>query len=142
MNNIEDRKYREAVLSKLDALQALEEATVREIRSRMIKNADVLDAFKNNNKAKKNALIQAINVLAGGASAKMSKDIVGDTYAQSLTSFRENYAKQTEGINPVVKKLASEIALVDQAPTIEAMCTYCRLPPPSINTERTRVTSV
>lgn len=122
MTNIEAHKYREAVVAKLDALQALEEAAVREIRAKMISkvNADVLDTFKNDKKAKENALNQAINVLAGGASAKMGKDVVGEAYAQSLASFRENYAKQPEGSDPVLKKLAAELAVVGQAPTIEA----------------------
>lgn len=122
LTNIEAHKYREAIVAKLDALQALEEAAVREIRAKMISKvqADVLDTFKNDKKAKENALNQAIAVLASGANAKMGKDVVGEAFTQSLANFRENYAKQPEGSDPVLVKLKEELAVVGKAPAIEA----------------------
>jgi len=122
LTSLEAHKFRESVVAKLDALQALEDAAVREIRGKLVSKvqSDVLDTFKNDKKAKENALNAAINVLAGGASAKYGKDVVGEVFTQSLANFRDNYAKQPEGSDPVLVKLAAELAVVAKVPVIEA----------------------
>jgi len=119
---IEAQKFRDAIVAKLDALQPLEDAAVREIKGKMVSKvqADVLDTFKNDKKAKENALNQAIAVLAGGANAKLGKDVVGEVFTHSIASFRDNYAKQPEGSDPVLVKLHTELASVAKAPTVEA----------------------
>jgi len=119
---LEHHKYREAIVAKLESLSALEEAAVREIRAKMISKvqADVLNTFKNDKKAKENALNQAIAVLAGGATAKMGKDVVGEVFSQALHNYSAEYAKQPEGSDPVLKKLLQEISVVAQAPVPES----------------------
>jgi len=120
---MEAYKFREAIVTKLDSLSALEEAAVREIRGKMVSKVqkDVLETFKTDKKVKENALNQAIAVLAGGVNAKMGKDVVGEVFTQSLVSFRENYAKQPEGSDPVLVKLQSELSVVAKAPVIDAV---------------------
>jgi len=119
---MEQHKYRDAIVAKLESLQVLEDGAVREIRARMISkvHADVLNTFKTDKKAKENALNQAIAVLAGGAAAKYGKDVVGEVFSQSLVQYKEDYAKQPEGSDPVLKKLAEEIAVIAKAPVVDA----------------------
>eukprot|EP01034_Spumella_vulgaris_P035330 gene35330-43563_t len=122
LTNQEAHKYRDAVVKKLDSLYALEEAANNAIRARVISKvqSDVLNTFKTDRKAKDNALNQAIAVLAGGANAKLGKDVVGELFASSLKSYQEDYAKQPAGSDPILKKLQEDMADVAKAPEISS----------------------
>jgi hypothetical protein len=122
LTNQEAHKYRDAVVKKLDSLYALEDAASNAIRSRMINKvqSDVVNTFKNDRKAKDNALNQAIAVLAGGANAKLGKDVVGELFASSLVNYKEAYAKLPAGSDEILKKLEEDMAAVALAPVIDA----------------------
>jgi F0F1-type ATP synthase membrane subunit b/b' len=69
LNQREAHLYREAIVKKLDSLQALEDSAVQAIRHRMLTKvkSDVVKTFTTDQKAKDLALTRAIEVLAGGA---------------------------------------------------------------------------
>ena len=121
LNRTEEHKYREAIVKKLDSLYALEEAATSAIRNRMINNvkSDVVKTFTEDKKAKEDALSQAIAVLAGGANAKLGKDIVGDAFKTSLSNYRNNYAKQPAGSDPILVQLEKDMAAVATAPVVD-----------------------
>jgi hypothetical protein len=120
LNRIEEHKYREAIVKKLESLQALEEAASTAIRNRIVTSvkSDVLNTFKTNKKAQENALEQAIAVLAGGANAKLGKDVVGEVFLTSLKTYKENYAKQPAGSDEILKQLEKDMAAVASAPEV------------------------
>ncbi len=122
LTNQEAHHYRDAIVKKLESLSALEESASNAIRSRMITKvqSDVLETFKNDRKAKDNALNQAIAVLAGGANAKLGKDVVGELFSASLVNYKEAYAKQPAGSDLILKKLEEDMAAIAQAPLIES----------------------
>jgi len=122
LTNQEAHKYRDATVKKLESLFALEEAATNAIRARTITKvqSEVVNVFKTDRKAKDNALNQAIAVLAGGANGKLGKDVVGELFASSLKSYKENYAKQPAGSDLILKKLEEDVAAVATAPEIDA----------------------
>lgn len=122
LNHREAHMYRDAIVKKLDSLHALEESAVYAIRSRMVNQvkADVVNTFANDKKAKEAALNRAIEVLAGGAKGKMGEDIVGKAFTQALSNYRDTYAKQPAGSDPILNQLEKDVAAVAQAPVIES----------------------
>jgi hypothetical protein len=122
LTNQEAHKYREAVVKKLDSLYALEEAASNAIRARMINKvqSDVVNTFKTDQKAKENALNQAMAVLAGGANAKMGKDVVGELFKSSLVSYKTAYSKLPAGSDEILKKLEEDMAAVAVAPVVDS----------------------
>lgn len=122
LNQREVHLYREAIVKKLDSLHALEDSAVLAIRNRMMTKvkADVVNTFSTDQKAKDLALSRAIEVLAGGAKGKLGKDVVGDVFAQALSNYREAYAKQPEGSDPILKQLEKDMAAVATAPVVES----------------------
>jgi hypothetical protein len=120
LNHLEEHKYREAIVKKLDSLHALEEATAAALRARTIAavKAEVLDTFANDRKAKDNALNQAIAVLSAGAKGKMGRDIVGDAFGAALSNYKENYQKSGKS-DPILEKLEAEMINIAQAPVVE-----------------------
>lgn len=118
LNSQEEHKYREAVIRKLDSLYAIEEKASSAIRRRMLSTVqhDVLELFKNDRKAKDDALNQAINVLSGGANAKLGKDIVGAAFSSALSNYMADYQKQAPGSDPILVQLEKDIAAVSEAP--------------------------
>lgn len=122
LNCHEEHLFRDAIARKLDALVAVEDNAAHAIKTRMMSkiNDDVVNAFKTDAKVKDAALAQALSVLStsthkGGA--KMSKDIVGDMYAQSLKSYTAAYAKQPAGSDSIVAQMEKDIAAIIQPPT-------------------------
>jgi F0F1-type ATP synthase membrane subunit b/b' len=122
LNQREAHLYREAIVKKLDSLQALEDSAVQAIRHRMLTKvkSDVVRTFTTDQKAKDLALTRAIEVLAGGAKAKLGKDVVGEVFAQSLASYRDAYAKQPQGSDPILKQLEKDMASVAEAPVVDS----------------------
>lgn len=122
LNQREVHLYREAIVKKLDSLQALEDSAVQAIRNRMLTKvkSDVVKTFTTDQKAKDLALTRAIEVLSGGAKAKLGKDVVGDVFAQALTNYKQEYAKQPEGSDPILKQLEKDMAAVAAAPVVDS----------------------
>jgi len=122
LNKAEEAKYREAIEKKLDALYAVEEQALSSIRNRMVSavKTEVVDIFKNDKKAKENALNAAIAVLAAGEGGKLGKDIVGDVFASSLASYKENYAKQDPKQDGILVQLEKDIANIVTPPVVDA----------------------
>jgi hypothetical protein len=122
LNQREAHLYREAIVKKLDSLQALEDSAVQAIRHRMLTKvkSDVVKTFTTDQKAKDLALTRAIEVLAGGAKAKLGKDVVGEVFAQSLASYRDAYSKQPQGSDPILKQLEKDMASVAEAPVVDS----------------------
>lgn len=120
LTNAEKHHYRDAVVKKLDALSALEESASNAIRARMISKvqADVLEAFKTDKKVKENALNQAIAVLAGGANAKLGKDVVGELFQSSLVNYKDAYAKLPVGADEILVKLEEDIKAISSPPVV------------------------
>jgi F0F1-type ATP synthase membrane subunit b/b' len=121
LNMREVHHYRETIVKKLDSLHALEDAAVMAIRNRMLNKvkADVVHTFKNDKNVKEAALNRAIELLAGGAKGNRGKDIVGDVFAQALVNYKESYAKQPEGSDPILKQLEKDMAAVAAVPKVE-----------------------
>jgi F0F1-type ATP synthase membrane subunit b/b' len=122
LNHREAHAYREAVVKKLDSLHALEESAVYAIRTRMLTQvkAEVVNTFTNDKKAKEAALNRAIEVLASGAKGKLGKDIVGEAFSQALNNYKDAYAKQPAGSDPILKQLEKDMAAVAQAPVVDS----------------------
>lgn len=122
LNRAEEHKYRESIVKKLDSLYALEESAVSAIRARTIATvkADVVSTFKTDKKAKDAALEAAIAVLSAGAGAKLGKDIVGDVFKKSLKNYKDVYAKQPAGSDPILVQLEKDIKAIATAPVIES----------------------
>jgi hypothetical protein len=122
LNQREVHLYREAIVKKLDSLHALEDSAVLAIRNRMMTKvkADVVNTFTNDQKAKDLALTRAIEVLAGGAKGKLGKDVVGDVFAQALSNYKAEYAKQPAGADPILKQLEKDMAAVATAPVVDS----------------------
>lgn len=121
LTNQEAHKYREAIVKKLDALSALEESASQAIRARMISQvqADVVSSFKNDRKAKDNALNQAIAVLAGGSNAKLGKDVVGELFSASLVNYKTAYAKLPAGSDEILIKLEEDMKAIASPPAVD-----------------------
>ena len=122
LNHREEHHYRDAIVKKLDSLHALEESAVLAIRTRMLTKvkSDVVTAFTNDKKAKELALNRAIEVLAGGAKGNLGKDIVGEVFSSALSNYRETYAKQPAGSDPILLQLEKDMAAVASAPVVES----------------------
>lgn len=120
LNKLEEHKYREAIVKKLESLQALEEAASSAVRQRIVTSvkSDVLTTFKSNKKVQETALEQAIAVLTAGTSAKLGKDVVGDVFVNSIKTYRDNYAKQPAGSDEILKKLEKDVAALASAPEV------------------------
>jgi hypothetical protein len=121
LNRAEEHKYRDQIVKKLDALNALEESATAAIRARTINavKTEVVDLFKNDKKAKENALNAAIAVLTAGEGAKLGKDIVGEAFSQSLSAYKEKYAKQDPKSDAILVQLEKDIAAVATAPVVD-----------------------
>lgn len=119
-NNKAEHEYREQILKKLDALQVLEENASSAIRARTVNAVkdEVVQLFTNDKKAKENALNAAIAVLSSGEGAKLGKDIVGEAFAQSLSSYREKYAKSDPKSDSILVKLEKDIEAIASAPAV------------------------
>jgi len=119
-NNKFEQEYHEQIVKKLESLHVLEENAVSAIRARTVsavKN-DVVKLFSEDKKAKENALNAAIAILAQGQGGKLGKDIVGDAFTQSLTTYRENYAKADPKSDSILVKLEKDIEAIASAPII------------------------
>ena len=122
LNQITAQKFRDETIKKLESLYAVEEAAVGAIRTRIINTVkeDVVKTFKSDKKAQDAALAHAISVLGSGPGAKFGKDVVGGVFANSLKSYRENYAKQPAGSDPILVQLEKDVAAISVAPVVEA----------------------
>lgn len=122
LNLAEEHKYREAIISKLDSLYALEEAAAAAVRNRMVKevHADVVKTFVNDKKAKESALQQAIAVLVSGEGSKIGKDVVGEVFVSALSNYRANYSKLSPDQDEILVNLQKEMAAVTSAPVVDA----------------------
>ena len=120
LNQLEEVKYREALIKKLESLQALEESAASAMRQRIVTTvkSDVLKTFQTNKTVQDNALNQAIAVLTAGANAKLGKDIVGDVFVTSIKTYRDNYAKQPAGSDEILQKLEKDVAAIASAPEV------------------------
>ena len=123
LNHINQHRYRDAILKKLDALVAIEDTAVNALRTRMMKsvNEDVLKAFTNDKKAKDAALAQAIAVLSAGPGATMGKDVVGEQFASALKKYRADYAKMPKESDEILVQLERDLAAVANAPAVETV---------------------
>lgn len=121
LNYAEEHKYRDSIIKKLDSLVALEESITSAVKTRMVNKVktDVLNEFANDKKSKENALNQAIAVLSAGANAKRGKDIVGESFAVALKTYRDTYAKQPAGSDEIIVNLEKEMLAIATAPIIE-----------------------
>lgn len=119
LNAMEEHKFRDAVAKKLDQLAAAEDTAVHSMKTRMISKvqADVATAFKADKKAKEAALAQALAVLASPG-AKMGKDVVGDYFVSAVKTYRESYAKQPAGSDPILAQLEKDVAAIIAAPAV------------------------
>eukprot|EP01038_Epipyxis_sp_PR26KG_P004412 gene4412-6239_t len=122
LNHIEAHKYRDAIVKKLDALNALEESTSFAVRSRLMSSvkSNVIETFKSDRKVKEAALNQAIAVLSAGPSAKLGKDIVGEVFTSAIGSYKTEYSKIPAGSDPILAHLEKEMAAIAAAPAIES----------------------
>eukprot|EP01042_Synura_sphagnicola_P002806 gene2806-3419_t len=119
LTHVEQHKLRDVVAKKLDSLVAVEEAASAAIRSRMIKKvqADVVTKFTNDKKLKESALTQAIAILTAGEEGKLGKDIVGEAFKKSLSSYREEYVKQPAGSDEILIQLDKDVADILKLPS-------------------------
>mmetsp|Transcript_28311 Transcript_28311/g.47613 ORF Transcript_28311/g.47613 Transcript_28311/m.47613 type:complete len:346 (-) Transcript_28311:366-1403(-) len=122
LNHREAHMYRDAIVKKLDSLQALEDSAVQAMKSRLLTQvkSDVVNTFTNDKKAKDAALARAMDVLASGAKGKLGKDVVGEVFASSIASYKENYAKQPADSDPILQQLEKDMAAVATAPVVES----------------------
>lgn len=120
LNYSAEHKYRDAIAKKLDSLVAIEDSVTTAIHQKMVASvtADVVNQFKDK-KIKDAALDQAIAVLAGGASAKLGKDIVGGVFLTSLKTYKENFATKSPELNEIVAGLQRDVAALTVAPEVE-----------------------
>ena len=123
LNHMNQHRYRDAILKKLDALVAIEDTAVNALRTRMMKNVheDVLKAFSNDKKAKDAAMAQAIAVLSAGPGATMGKDVVGEQFAAALKKYRAEYAKMPKESDEILVQLERDLAAVAKAPVVETV---------------------
>lgn len=121
LNYEKEHQYREAIVKKLDALVAVEEAAVAAIRSRMVATvkAKVVETFEKDKAVKEAALEQAVAVLAAGGKGKLGKDVVGAAYVSALKNYRETYAKLPAGSDEILVKLERDIAAISAAPVLD-----------------------
>lgn len=123
LNSIEQHKLRDVVAKKLSSLVAIEEAASSAIRARMLTQvrADVVKAFTSDKTAKDNALSQAISVLSAGTSAKLGKDVVGDSFKTALSSYRNAYSKLPAGGDDILVQLEKDVAAVVKLPAFDSL---------------------
>lgn len=123
LNHMNQHRYRDAILKKLDSLVAIEDTAVNALRARMVKTVhdDVLKSFQSDKKVKDAALAQAIAVLSAGPSAKMGKDVVGEEFVSALQNYRTAYAKQPKGSDEILVQLERDLAAVAKAPVVETV---------------------
>ena len=122
LNNTARHQYRDAIAKKLEALQSLEDQVAFNVRNRMVNQvkSDVRKTFSSDKKAKDAALAQALAVLAGGATAKLGSDIVGNAFKSSVQSYREAYAKTAPEKDELLVQLQKDIAAIVTPPSIAA----------------------
>lgn len=122
LNHAEAHHFRDEIVRKLDSLTALEDSAVSALRERMITKvkADVVKKFATDTASKEAALNAAVAVLAAGDKGKMGKDVVGDVYKTAISAYREDYKKQPEGSDPIIKKLEADIKAVIQPPAFSS----------------------
>jgi hypothetical protein len=120
LNHMEEHKFRNAIVQKLDSLTALEEATAQALRARTIAavKSDVTNLFTNDRKAKDNALAQAIAVLSAGAKGKMGKDVVGEAFSDAIKKYKTNY-ENNKSPDEILVKMEKEMAAISEAPVVE-----------------------
>lgn len=120
LNQLEEQKYREAVVKKLETLSALEESASSAIRQRIVTTvkADVMKTIKTNKTVQENALNQAIAILSAGAGAKLGKDVVGEVFSGAIKTYKDNYAKLPAGQDEVLKQLEKDSAALAAAPEV------------------------
>lgn len=123
LNSMEQHKLRDVVAKKLSSLVAIEEAASSAIRDRMLTQvrADVVKTFTADKAAKNSALAQAISVLSAGASAKLGKDVVGESFKNALSSYRTAYSKLPPGGDEILVKLEEDIAAVVKLPAFDSL---------------------
>jgi len=123
LNSIEQHKLRDAIAKKLGSLVAIEEAASSAIRTRMLNKvrSDVVNTFTSDKAAKDNALSQAISVLASGASGKLGKDVVGESFKNALSSYRTAYSKLPAGGDEILVQLEKDVAEVVKIPAYDSL---------------------
>lgn len=119
---LEESKYREAIVKKLETLSALEETAASAMRKRIVNTvkADVLKTFTSNKQAQENALNQAIAVLTSGNDGKLGKDVVGEVFVNSIKSYKDNYAKQDPSNDPILQQLKNDVEQIVKAPEVSS----------------------
>jgi hypothetical protein len=120
LNQLEEQKYREAVVKKLETLAQLEETATSAMRARIVNTvkADVEKTLKSNKTVQESALTQAIAVLAGGATGKVGKDVVGEVFVNAIKQYKESYAKMPAGQDAILNQLEKDAAVLASAPEI------------------------
>jgi len=113
----EVHQFRDEIAKKLDALVALEEKVTGAVRTRMLNKvrSDVIASFTSDKKAKENALNQAIAVLSAGPNAKLGKDVVGESFAAAIKTYKDDYAK-AKGPDEIISTLEKDMASIAVAP--------------------------
>jgi hypothetical protein len=120
LNQLEEVKYRETIIKRLESLSALEESASSQMRARIVNTvkAEVMKTFKNDKKVQENALNQAISILSSGTGAKLGKDVVGEVFVNAIKNYKEQYAKQPAGSDEILKQLERDVAALSVAPEI------------------------
>jgi len=121
-NNKAEVEFREQIVKKLEALKVLEENASAAIRARTVNvvKDEVVTLFTNDKNAKEKALNAAIAVLAGGAGAKLGKDVVGEAFTASLSAYKQKYAKSDPKSDSILVKLEKDIEAIASAPVASA----------------------
>lgn len=108
--------FRSAVVRKLEAVAATEEAALQGIKGRMVNYVvdDVTTRFRSDKAAKEAALEQALAVL-GNSKGKIGKDVVGDAFVNSIRKYREEYKKTPEDKDPILLQLKKDVEAIVKA---------------------------
>jgi len=120
LNQLEQHKYREAVVKKLETLAQLEETATSAMRSRIVNSVkeDVEKTLKTNKQVQESALNQAIAILSSGATGKLGKDVVGEVYVNAIKQYKESYAKLPAGQDKILNQLEKDAAVLGSAPEV------------------------
>lgn len=108
--------FRASMIRKLEAVAATEETALQGIKGRMVDYVvnDVTTQFREDKKAKENALNQALAIL-GNTNAKMGKDVVGDAFVSSVKKYRTEYSKTPEDKDPILIQLKRDVEAIIKA---------------------------
>lgn len=103
-------------MRKLEAVAATEETALQGIKGRMVDFVvdDVTTQFRDDKKAKEDALNQALSIL-GNTKGNMGKDVVGDSFVKSIRKYRDEYKKTPEDKDPILLQLKKDVEAIVKA---------------------------